>query len=397
MDPEAATDPPLETADETVTEAPSDPITSILEDGGTLTWVGGLSGALVIVALLVVAALRLRPSPPPVFEEPEEEVVPEEHRAPPPEPTVDAVAPPAGTGLVGRLRTALGRSRAALQERFDALFGGDTVDESVLDDLTEALLRADVGVHTTDTIIDELRQRVKAGEDDPQVLRALLREKIRSRLDGKDVPLLVDPAASPWVLLVVGVNGSGKTTTIGKLAARFRAEGRSVLLAAGDTYRAAAADQLAVWAERAGAELVRGDEGADPASVVYQALEAAEARGRDVVIIDTAGRLQTARPLMEQLAKIRRVIQKRVPEGPHETLLVLDGTMGQNALSQARLFDEATPLTGCAVTKLDGTAKGGMIITLAAEVDLPIRLIGIGEALEDLKDFDADAFAEALA
>jgi fused signal recognition particle receptor len=195
---------------------------------------------------------------------------------------------------------------------------------------------------------------------------------------------------------VVGVNGSGKTTTIGKLAARLVRDGRKVLLAAGDTYRAAAAEQLEVWAERAGADIVRHKDGSDPGAVVYDALEAAKARGHDVVIIDTAGRLQTRKPLMDQLAKVRRVISKKIGDAPHETLLVVDGTMGQNAMSQARQFNEATPLTGVVVTKLDGTAKGGMILGLASELGLPVKLIGIGEQVDDLRDFEPDAFVEAL-
>ena len=197
--------------------------------------------------------------------------------------------------------------------------------------------------------------------------------------------------------MVVGVNGSGKTTTIGKLAARYHREGKKVLLAAADTYRAAAADQLAVWAERAEVDLSRMDEGADPGAVVYQTMERALAQGYDVVIIDTAGRLQTRKPLMDELSKLRRVVTKHVEDGPHETLLVLDGTMGQNGLSQAALFNEAAPLTGVVVTKLDGTAKGGMVLTIAAEMSLPVKLIGMGEGMDDLRDFDPAAFVDVLA
>jgi fused signal recognition particle receptor len=213
---------------------------------------------------------------------------------------------------------------------------------------------------------------------------------------GPAVPPLAPDGRRPFVVLVVGVNGSGKTTTIGKLAARFGREGHKVLLAAGDTFRAAAADQLAIWAERAGADIVRHDEGADPGAVVFDALTAAKARGADVVIIDTAGRLQTKKPLMEQLGKVRRVIDKVVPGAPHETLLVVDGTTGQNAVSQAHAFHAATPLTGVVVTKLDGTAKGGVVLAIGAELGLPVRLVGIGEKVEDLRDFDASAFVDAL-
>jgi fused signal recognition particle receptor len=198
------------------------------------------------------------------------------------------------------------------------------------------------------------------------------------------------------VFLVVGVNGSGKTTTIGKLASRLVGEGHKVLLAAADTYRAAAADQLGIWAQRAGADLVRHDEGADPGAVTYDAMQAAVARKVDVVLVDTAGRLQTRKPLMDQLAKIRRVIQKVVPDGPHGTLLVIDGTMGQNAMSQARQFNDVTPLTGVAVTKLDGTAKGGVLLAVADEMKLPIQLIGVGEQVADLRDFEPEAFVDAV-
>jgi fused signal recognition particle receptor len=204
------------------------------------------------------------------------------------------------------------------------------------------------------------------------------------------------PAAKPHVILVVGVNGSGKTTTIGKLATQYAAAGKRVLLAAGDTYRAAAADQLQIWAERSGAEIVRLDEGADPSAVAFDAMRKATSGDFDVVIVDTAGRLQTARPLMEQLAKVRRVIAKQVPDAPHETLLVVDGTMGQNALSQARLFGEAAPLTGVVVTKLDGTAKGGVVVALRGETGVPIRWVGVGERAVDLKTFDAQEFVDAL-
>jgi fused signal recognition particle receptor len=364
------------------------------DNGSMLMWVGSFSGGLVFVVILVLIALRLRPTPTPTFEEPEEEVIPEDHRAPPPQ--VLEEVPPA-EGLAGALRRALGRSRAALQGRFDTLFGRNQVDEQLFEDLEEALLAADVGVHTTDSILADLRARSRGAEGDATALREALRGAIRDRLAGVARPLVRPEGVSPWVILVVGVNGSGKTTTIGKLAARFKGQGLQVMLAAGDTFRAAASEQLDVWSQRAGVDIVKGEPGTDPGAVVYDALTAATARGHDVVLIDTAGRLQTEKPLMEQLTKIRRVIAKVCESGPHETLLVLDGTMGQNGLSQARLFHEATPLTGVAVTKLDGTAKGGMVLTLAAEMDLPICLIGIGEQLDDLKDFDADAFVEVLA
>ena len=303
------------------------------------------------------------------------------------------VAPP--VGVFDRFREALGKTRNALQGRLDAIFGR-AVDETLFEDLEEALLGADVGVKTTERIIGKVREVAQAGDTDAQHLRDAMKAEMRAILDGVEGTWSA-PVEGPWVILVVGVNGSGKTTTIGKFAARLKRSGKTVLLAAGDTYRAAAAEQLAVWAERAEVEIVAHKEGADPGAVVYDAMSAATSRGIDVVIIDTAGRLQTQKPLMEQLSKTRRVIQKRVPDGPHETLLVLDGTIGQNGLSQAQKFNDATPLTGVAITKLDGTAKGGMVLTVAAEMSLPIKLVGIGEQIDDLKDFDAAAFVDALA
>lgn len=301
---------------------------------------------------------------------------------------------PSERGVVARLRDALGRSREALQGRFDTLFG-QPVDDDTFDELEETLLIADVGIDTATRLTDELRVKAKAN-DDPSYLRGELRSSIRTLLQRVATPMEGLRDGEPLVILVVGVNGSGKTTTIGKLTHRFMQDGHSVLLAAADTYRAAAVDQLRVWSERTGCDFVSHKEGADPGAVVYDALEAAKARGRDVVIIDTAGRLQTAKPLMEQLSKLRRVVRKQVESGPHETLLVLDGTMGQNGLSQARQFNEATPLSGVVVTKLDGTAKGGMILTIAAELELPVKMIGIGEGIDDLRPFDADAFVEAI-
>ena len=319
----------------------------------------------------------VEPPPPRRVEERPRERVPIEHET-----------------LVGRLRSALGRSREVLKDRFDALFGRP-VDASLFEELEVALLQADVGMPTTLRLLDRVRD-VARSDSDPTHLRAALQEEMLRVLDVGPVALGPIPETSPWVLLVIGVNGSGKTTTIGKLASRFRREGKTVLLAAADTYRAAAIEQLTEWASRADAEIVAHQEGADPGAVAYDALTAAKARGIDVVIVDTAGRLQTKKPLMDQLTKIRKVIDKVVPGAPHETLLVVDGTMGQNALSQAKLFHEAAPLTGVVITKLDGTAKGGMVLTLAAELKLPVKLIGIGEKVDDLRVFDPGAFVEAL-
>ena len=372
----------------------------------------GLGGALVSLLIIAMVLRRIFAPSAPVVEGPEDEegeevaVVDEvpigerpteisDYVPPRPSEVPTAVEEEEPVGLVARLRQTLGRSRAALQERFDKIFGRP-IDESLFTDLEEALLVADVGMPTTNMLIDQLRQLVKKGETDSAALRVALKEQIRAILAPMDSSMPV-PKERPFVILVVGVNGSGKTTTIGKLASKFADDGLSVLLAAGDTYRAAASEQLKIWADRAGADFVSHESGADPGAVVYDALEAARSRGRDVVIVDTAGRLQTRRPLMEQLSKIRRVIRKLVPSGPHETLLVVDGTVGQNALSQTKIFNEVTPLTGVVVTKLDGTAKGGMILTISAELQIPVKFIGIGEKLDDLRPFEADAFVEVLA
>jgi len=388
-----------------ITEAPSD----LTPHPQMPLYVGGGALVLVIVTVALWASLlRRHPTPRPQVPEIEEQLevpVPGTPRAEPvavrerPSEAEAEVAPvpvEEAEGLMQRMRRALTRTRTALRERLDQMWGSE-VDEAALEHLEEVLLTADVGIETTERLLEPLRARLREGQTDPEVLRTTLRADIRALFDGQDARLGNEPEEGPWVLLVVGVNGSGKTTTIGKLAARFVRGGRRVMIAAADTYRAAAVEQLRVWADRAGADIVAHQPGADPGAVVYDALEAARARGHDVVIIDTAGRLQTMRPLMEQLSKVRRVIDKQVPGAPHETLLVLDGTMGQNGLSQARLFHEATPLTGCVITKLDGTAKGGMILTIAAEMHLPVKLVGIGEKIDDLADFDADAFASAVA
>jgi len=304
-------------------------------------------------------------------------------------------APPAPVGLAGRLRERMQATRNALAGRFDGIFGGEKVDAAALEELEEALLIADVGVPTAEKLVGQVRAAAEKGAS-PAELRQGLVDQMQGLLHKVDTPLTDGPDDGPLIILVVGVNGSGKTTTIGKLAARFAGEGKKVLLAAGDTYRAAAAEQLGVWAERTGAEFVRQKEGADPGAVTYAALDAAAARGVDVVIVDTAGRLQSHRPLMEQLTKVLRVIEKKVPGAPHETLLVVDGTMGQNAMSQARSFHQACPLSGVVVTKLDGTAKGGMVLAIASEMELPVKFIGIGEGIDDLRPFDADAFIDAL-
>jgi fused signal recognition particle receptor len=290
-------------------------------------------------------------------------------------------------GWFGRLRESLAGSRRALTQ--DLFF--NPADADSWERVEEALLQADVGVPATVELVRRLEQREPANEAD--LLRGL-EEEIAELVstDGDRLSLV----AAPSVVLVVGVNGTGKTTTIGKLAHRLREHGRSVIVAAADTFRAAADEQLEIWAQRAGADFVGAERGADPAAVAYDAIAAAEARERDIVIVDTAGRLHTQTNLMEELAKIRRVIAARLEGAPHETLLVVDATTGQNGLQQARLFREAVDVSGVALTKLDGSAKGGIALAIAHELGLPVKLVGVGETLDDLQPFDAHEFARAL-
>jgi fused signal recognition particle receptor len=290
-------------------------------------------------------------------------------------------------GLFARLRESLSKSRRALVEQL-AVAAFDPADEEAWERLEEALIAADVGVPATAELVRRLEARPDVTE-----LGAALAEEMAALLGG---PGTLDVSAQPSVLLVVGVNGTGKTTTIGKLAHRLSEHGHSVLVAAADTFRAAAEEQLEIWADRAGADFVGGQRGSDPAAVAFDAVSAAEARERDVVIVDTAGRLHTQANLMEELAKVRRVIARRLDGAPHETLLVIDATTGQNGVQQARLFAEAVGVTGVALTKLDGSAKGGIAVAIAHELGLPVKLIGVGERLEDLRPFDAADFARAL-
>jgi fused signal recognition particle receptor len=291
------------------------------------------------------------------------------------------------SGLFSRLRDSLSKSRRALTaELASAAF--DPGDDAAWERLEEALIRADVGVPAT----AELVQRLEARQDLTD-LKAALAEEIAALLGD---PGTLNVAADPSVLLIVGVNGTGKTTTIGKLASRLRRHQHSVVLAAADTFRAAAEEQLEIWAERAEAEFVGAARGADPASVAYEAIDRATRDGADVVIVDTAGRLHTQTNLMQELSKVRRVIEGKLEGAPHETLLVVDATTGQNGLQQARLFGEAVGVTGVALTKLDGSAKGGIAVAIAHELGLPVKLIGVGETLDDLRPFDPDDFARAL-
>jgi fused signal recognition particle receptor len=290
-------------------------------------------------------------------------------------------------GFFSRLRDSLGKTRRAMTEQLAAA-AFDPADDEAWERLEEALIAADVGVPTTAELVSRLEAQPDLGELGDALAREaaeILGEPGRLRLDGP-----------PSVILVVGVNGTGKTTTIGKLASRLSEHGRSVLLAAADTFRAAAEEQLEIWADRAGADFVGSERGGDPAAVAYDAIEAATARGRDVVIVDTAGRLHTQTNLMEELAKVRRVIERRLEGAPHETLLVIDATTGQNGLQQARLFREAVDVSGVALTKVDGSAKGGVALAIAHELGLPVKLVGVGEGIEDLRPFDPQDFARAL-
>ncbi len=294
------------------------------------------------------------------------------------------------------LRDGLAKSRNQLAGHLNALLGRQLVDDEFWERLEETLIGADFGVETTEKIVGQLKiaaqqQNLRAADD---VIRVFRRDVADYMKHPNMAPVPI--RSKPHVVLVIGVNGSGKTTTIGKLAAQERQRGHSVLLIAADTFRAAAGEQLAIWAQRAGVEIVRHKEGADPAAVVFDGLAAAKARGIDVVFVDTAGRLQTKHNLMEELKKIRRIIAREVEGAPHETLLVLDASTGQNALSQARLFHEATDVTGIALTKLDGTAKGGIVVAVMDQVDLPVKYVGFGEKVDQLRPFDPRAYVEAL-
>jgi fused signal recognition particle receptor len=300
------------------------------------------------------------------------------------------------------LAAGLEKTRGGFMARLNALFsGGKLVDDAVLADLEEVLFTADIGVRTATKLLESARERVKRKElADADRLKGALREEIAHILaldgaDGAARPLQIG-AARPWVIMVVGVNGSGKTTTIGKLAAKLKAAGHRVVLGAGDTFRAAAGEQLEIWAERVGAPVVRGKEGGDPASVCFEAVQRGVQDGADVVVCDTAGRLHTKAPLMEELKKVKRVIGKAVEGAPHEVLLVLDATNGQNAIAQARQFHEALGVTGIVLTKLDGTAKGGVVIGICDELRIPVRYVGVGETVADLKPFAPREFVEAL-
>jgi fused signal recognition particle receptor len=293
----------------------------------------------------------------------------------------------------------LARTRQKLSENVHRVLAGRSrVDDEVLEELEEVLISADVGVPATEKLLERLRGRMKRdGMESGEAVHEAFLEEVASILRGAEAPKSPRTGrAKPHVILLVGVNGTGKTTTLGKLAHRYRSQDQSVLVAAADTFRAAAVEQLTIWAARAGVDLIANPAGADPASVAHDAVSAADARGTDVVLVDTAGRLQTKINLMEELGKIVRVVGKRIPEAPHEVLLVLDATTGQNAIQQAKQFNEVTELTGLVLTKVDGTAKGGVVIAIAEQLGVPVRFLGLGEGMEDLAPFDAAMFAAAL-
>jgi len=299
--------------------------------------------------------------------------------------------------LLDRMKQAVTRTRDSLNQSFSSIAAlTREVDDRSLDDLELALLAADIGGPTTDAILASLRERaLRQGIASGAELKVLLKAELLRILTAVDAPI-AHPAAPPEVIMMVGVNGTGKTTTSGKLAAMYRREGKSVLLCAADTFRAAAIEQLEVWATRSGVDLIKTRQGGDPSAALYDALAAAKARKIDVLLVDTAGRLHTKSDLMQELDKMRRTAEKLIPGSPHQTLLVIDATTGQNGLQQARLFTEAAHVTGIVLTKLDGSAKGGIVVAIAHELGLPVRFAGVGEKLEDILPFDAAAFVDSL-
>ncbi len=300
-------------------------------------------------------------------------------------------------GLFGRLRERLGKTRDSLMGGIRRVVAGRALDDSLFDDLEEILIQGDVGVETTLAIIDDLRQAAKEDRlENADALYDVLRKDLLNLLSPGDHAIEWAMPEGPHVTMVVGVNGSGKTTTIGKLAAQLGAADKTVILGAADTFRAAATEQLSIWGERVGAAVIKHQDGSDPAAVAFDAADAAVSRGADCLIVDTAGRLHTKVNLMEELKKIQRVVGKRIPGAPHQVLLVLDATTGQNGLQQARQFTEALNVTGLVLAKLDGTAKGGIVVAIQKQLDIPIKFIGIGEGIEDLQPFAPEAFVDAL-
>jgi fused signal recognition particle receptor len=364
-----------------------------------ITWIAAASVLLALIVALVAARRRRRLPP--------AEVAPGKEAAPSPEGVVPSTIHEGPTAPVERLPSALGaglaKTRGGFIARLGSVLGRKQLDESMIAELEEILFTADIGARTAERLLERVRERLQRKEltRGSAVLAALKDEsrRILEKAEEAAGPFQLERVADygkPFVLLMIGVNGVGKTTTIGKLGAKWSALGKKVLFAAGDTFRAAAAEQLAIWAERAKAALVRGKEGVDPSSVVFDAVKKAAAESYDVVVADTAGRLHTKTDLMQELQKVRRVVQKAQPDAPHETFLVLDATNGQNAIAQATLFKEAVAVTGIVLTKLDGTAKGGVVLGICEELSVPVRFIGIGEKVEDLRPFSASEFTSAL-
>lgn len=300
-------------------------------------------------------------------------------------------------GFFDKLKKGLEKTRQSFTEKIEQIIVGYAkIDDEFLDELEEALIMADVGVKTTDYLMKEIRKGIKSKEiKNPDDLKPFIQKQI-SEILSENILKQETLTDFPMVILVIGVNGVGKTTTIGKLGNYYKGEGKSVMFAAADTFRAAAIDQLEIWGDRVGADIIKHCEGADPAAVAFDAVQSAKARKVDVLIIDTAGRLHTKYNLMEELKKVTRVIQREIPDAPHETLLVLDATTGQNAINQAQIFSKAAGISGLVLTKLDGTAKGGVIIGMKAELDIPVKWIGVGEGIDDLRPFDPNSFAKAL-
>ncbi|PML58683.1 signal recognition particle-docking protein FtsY [Vibrio lentus] len=333
----------------------------------------------------------------PVQAEAEAEAEAEQEDVVVPQAKIEEVQEKPTESFFARLKRSLSRTKANIGAGFFGLFKGKQIDEDLFEELEEQLLIADVGMNTTVKIIENLTEKASRNDlKDGEALYGLLKEEMADILSQVEQPLVVDTTKTPYVILMVGVNGVGKTTTIGKLAKQFQGEGKKVMLAAGDTFRAAAVEQLQVWGQRNDVPVIAQHTGADSASVIYDAIEAAKARGVDVVIADTAGRLQNKSNLMEELRKIVRVMKKIDDSAPHEIMLTLDAGTGQNAISQAKLFSEVAPVTGITLTKLDGTAKGGVIFSIADQFQIPIRYIGVGEGIDDLRPFESKDFIEAL-
>ena len=343
----------------------------------------------------VAEAIPEAPPEVPAEPAPVEEAAPAVEPAPEPEPEPE---PEPQLSVFERIKKGLGKTRASLTGGLADLFTvGKKIDEDLLEEIETTLLMADVGVTATSEIIESLTDKLERNQlKDGEALRKALREELHGLLKDVTRPLEIDTGKQPYVILMVGVNGVGKTTTIGKLTKKFQAEGKSVMLAAGDTFRAAAVEQLQVWGERNNVPVIAQHTGADSASVIFDAIQSAQSRGTDIVIADTAGRLQNKDNLMHELEKVVRVMKKLDDSAPHEVMLVLDAGTGQNALSQAQVFQQAVGVSGITLTKLDGTAKGGIVFAIARQLQLPIRFIGVGEQAEDLRSFDAETFVDAL-